>query len=362
MFLTKLIDAGRNWLRGQATGPLRDILLPDRMHRLLALERARADRTDHPFALITFALHGPEQTAAAWGRLVRVLKARLRFTDEVGWLEDDLLGAVLACTGTDGAGTVVHDVRERLATELTTLSWTIRVYPAKEAHRGPTPARDSSNGNGVPEPTPASMGPLFERSMPAWKRILDVTGALLGLVLLAPVLAAIALAIKLTSPGPVLFRQWRSGRGGKPFVMWKFRSMVVDAEQRKKELAALNEQDGAAFKIKNDPRVTRLGRFLRKTSLDELPQLWNVLRGDMSLVGPRPLPCSETESCIRWQRQRLDVTPGLTCLWQVSGRSRVSFAEWVRMDVRYIRSRSLWQDLKLLVLTVPAVLLRRGAQ
>jgi lipopolysaccharide/colanic/teichoic acid biosynthesis glycosyltransferase len=196
--------------------------------------------------------------------------------------------------------------------------------------------------------------------MPAWKRALDVVGALAGLVLLAPLMAGIALAVRLTSPGPVLFRQRRSGRGGKPFVMYKFRTMVADAEDRKARLLALNEQDGPAFKIRDDPRVTPLGRFLRQTSLDELPQLWNVLRGDMSLVGPRPLPCDESEACAGWQRRRLDVTPGLTCIWQVRGRNRVSFADWARMDVRYIRTQSLVQDLKLLVLTLPALLLRRG--
>jgi lipopolysaccharide/colanic/teichoic acid biosynthesis glycosyltransferase len=123
----------------------------------------------------------------------------------------------------------------------------------------------------------------------------------------------------------------------------------------------MNEQDGPAFKIKNDPRITRVGRLIRSTSIDELPQLWNVLRGDMSLVGPRPLPCNETESCHGWLRQRLDVTPGLTCIWQVRGRSKVSFADWVRMDVQYIRSRSLGGDVKLLLQTVPAVVSRKGA-
>src|SRR5262249_28347556 len=157
----------------------------------------------------------------------------------------------------------------------------------------------------------------------------------------------VAIAIKLTSRGPVLFKQWRTGRGGRPFLIWKFRTMGVDAEARKAELAQLNEQDGPAFKIRNDPRITRLGRILRKTSLHELPQLWNVLRGDMSLVGPRPLPCAEADSCEGWQRRRLEVMPGITCIWQVWGRSSVSFADWVRMDVRYIRSHSLYQDVLL---------------
>jgi lipopolysaccharide/colanic/teichoic acid biosynthesis glycosyltransferase len=171
----------------------------------------------------------------------------------------------------------------------------------------------------------------------------------------------ISLAIKLTSRGPVFFKQYRSGHGGKPFALYKFRTMVINAEALKEELLPLNEQDGAAFKMKNDPRVTRLGRILRTTSLDELPQLWNILRGDMTLVGPRPLPCDETAACHGWQRRRLLVRPGLTCIWQVRGRGTVPFVEWIRMDLEYIRAQSLLHDLKLLVLTVPAVLLRRGA-
>ncbi len=144
--------------------------------------------------------------------------------------------------------------------------------------------------------------------------------------------------------------------------MYKFRSMISDAESLKSQLMELNEQDGPAFKITADPRVTRLGRFLRDTSLDELPQLWNVLRGEMSLVGPRPLPCDESDACLGWQKRRLDVTPGLTCIWQVKGRSQVTFNEWVRMDLQYVGRRSLWQDLKILISTVPAVLQRRGAK
>ena len=193
------------------------------------------------------------------------------------------------------------------------------------------------------------------------KRIFDllVSGAII--IVGSPLWLALILTIKLTSPGPVFFRQERIGRHGAPFDMLKFRSMVVDAEQLKPHLAALNEQDGPAFKIRSDPRVTPLGRWLRKTSIDELPQPYNVLRGEMSLVGPRPLPCHESDACRGWHRRRVEVTPGLTCIWQISGRSRVTFAEWVRMDVRYMQSCSPWRDFVLLLKTVPAVLLRRGA-
>jgi lipopolysaccharide/colanic/teichoic acid biosynthesis glycosyltransferase len=195
-----------------------------------------------------------------------------------------------------------------------------------------------------------------------WKRALDLAGAVVGLVAFSPVLAAAAVAIKLTSPGPVIFKQRRAGLGGRPFTIYKFRTMVADAEARKKALRALSEQDGPAFKLTHDPRVTAVGRFLRKTSIDELPQLFNVLKGDMSLVGPRPLPVDESDGCELWQKRRLDVTPGLTCIWQIKGRSQVTFAEWVRMDVAYMRSRTVLHDLFILFQTIPAVLFRRGAR
>jgi lipopolysaccharide/colanic/teichoic acid biosynthesis glycosyltransferase len=205
------------------------------------------------------------------------------------------------------------------------------------------------------------MEQLLVRSLPRWKRAVDVCGASLGLILASPLLLMIAAAIKTTSRGPVLFRQQRAGLGGAPFHIYKFRTMVVDADRKKRDLRPQSEQDGPAFKLRADPRVTPVGRFLRATSLDELPQFWNVLVGDMSLVGPRPLPVEESDECEPWHRVRLDVTPGITGIWQVHGRSRVSFAEWMRMDICYIRRRNLWTDLKILLATVPAVVLRRGA-
>jgi exopolysaccharide biosynthesis polyprenyl glycosylphosphotransferase len=198
------------------------------------------------------------------------------------------------------------------------------------------------------------------------KEALDFIGAFLMLLLLTviPVIPLIALAIRLSSPGPIFFRQQRAGLNGQPFTMFKFRTMVTNAEQLKAELAALNEMSGPVFKVTNDPRVTRLGRFLRKYSLDELPQLFNVLRGEMSLVGPRPLPVDEVA---RFDdvahRRRLSVKPGLTCLWQVRGRNEIlDFRDWVRLDLEYIDNWSLWLDLQILLRTIPAVLAGTGAK
>jgi exopolysaccharide biosynthesis polyprenyl glycosylphosphotransferase len=193
------------------------------------------------------------------------------------------------------------------------------------------------------------------------KRMIDTALSVAVLVILLPLLATVALLIKLTSPGPVFFVQNRVGMNQRQFKLYKFRSMVVDAEARKSELAHLNERDGPAFKIENDPRITRIGRFIRKTSIDELPQLFNVLSGEMSLVGPRP-PLPDEVSKYEWLfRKRLSVKPGITCIWQISGRNNVSFDRWMQMDHEYIENWSLLLDLKILLKTVPAVLLSRGA-
>ncbi|MEZ4389304.1 MAG: sugar transferase [Candidatus Krumholzibacteriia bacterium] len=193
------------------------------------------------------------------------------------------------------------------------------------------------------------------------KRALDVAGALLGLGLVVPLLPFIAAMIKLETAGPILFRQVRVGRRGRLFHCYKFRSMSLDAEHRKAELDHLNEATGAAFKIKDDPRITRVGRFLRRSSLDEFPQLWNVLRGDMSIVGPRPQIPAEVAEYTPEEARRLVARPGLTCLWQVSGRSQLDFAEWMALDQEYVRRRSLAFDLGILLRTLPAVVERKGA-
>ncbi len=193
------------------------------------------------------------------------------------------------------------------------------------------------------------------------KRVVDVVGALGGLLLLIPLLPFIVVMIKLETPGPVLFAQDRVGQAGRLFRCYKFRSMSTDAEARKDELAHLNEFQGAAFKIKDDPRITRVGRFLRRSSLDEFPQLWNILRGDMSIVGPRPQIPAEVAEYTPEQALRLLARPGLTCLWQVSGRSQVDFEEWMALDREYVRRRSLRFEMQILLRTLPAVIERKGA-
>ena len=232
------------------------------------------------------------------------------------------------------------------------------------------------------EPDPGSNAPVIELSdvhrgrsrlsdrsrlarAPRWKlvikRILDIVVAAALLVVLSPIMAAAALAIRLTSRGPVLFSQERIGYRGEPFTMLKFRSMALDAEDRLAEVYELNEHHGPVFKVKDDPRITRVGKFLRRTSIDEMPQLLHVLTGEMSLVGPRPALPAEVEHYTPYIGQRLLAKPGLTCIWQVSGRSNLDFDTWVELDLDYIEQWTLRLDLQLLAETLPAVLSTRGA-
>lgn len=369
--------------------------------RALRREMARADRTGRGFSLVLFRVNPGPRHQKSTRRLARALLERARLTDEVGWFSDNrylcaMLTETEACGARIFAERVCDDVSRRSPRPLAIVYSYPRVPAAKASAVSGATALDGNLRSSMPQPSgansggaasalkpmdlasfvqagfadpsnepaivPGSVQELLLNRLPAWKRALDVAGACFGIIVLAPLMAVVALCIRLTSPGPIIFRQLRSGLGGKPFIIYKFRTMISDAEALKRELRSMSEQDGPAFKIANDPRITRLGRLLRKTSADELPQLFNVLKGDMSLVGPRPLPCDESDECLQWQRHRLDVTPGLTCIWQIEGRSRVTFDEWVRMDVAYMRRVSPWRDLAILLKTVPAVLLRRGAR
>lgn len=193
------------------------------------------------------------------------------------------------------------------------------------------------------------------------KRLFDLAASMFGLLLILPLMPFIVVLIKLETPGPIFFKQLRVGYRGRMFHCYKFRSMSIDAEEQKDHMQHLNEASGAAFKIKDDPRITGVGRFLRRSSLDEFPQLFNVFLGDMSIVGPRPQIPSEVEDYTPEQACRLLVTPGLTCLWQVSGRSHLDFSEWMELDQEYVRRAGFRMDFKILTRTLPAVIERKGA-
>ena len=194
------------------------------------------------------------------------------------------------------------------------------------------------------------------------KRAIDLSVSAAALILAAPLLVLTWLAVWLSSPGPAIFKQTRSGLNGRRFVLYKFRSMYVNSENRLDDLRTVNEMDGPVFKMTRDPRVTRVGHFIRKWSLDELPQFFNVLKGDMSLVGPRPPLPAEVKKYVRWQKRRLSVKPGLTCLWQINGRNKISFEDWMQLDMRYIDTWSLGLDFKIMLQTIPAVLFARGVR
>jgi lipopolysaccharide/colanic/teichoic acid biosynthesis glycosyltransferase len=355
-------DLARRWV---VRSRLRDgyLLGHARLGHAFLCERSRVDRNGSVLAVLRslepIRFLSPDRLE----RLSEQLQHRLRITDTAGINSDGYLNLLLPDTSREGAERVADDLRRLLVSSQGPIDFEIVVYPDGSGLGGPGEG-DGSVGRKIPRQRGRSnwqnAETVFAWRCPAWKRGIDIIGASFGLVFVAPVILSAALAIRLTSPGGAFFRQLREGHGGRRFWIYKLRTMRSDAEALKAELRLYSEQDGPAFKMSDDPRVTPLGRILRKTSIDELPQLWNVLKGDMSLVGPRPLPVDESESCAPWQRQRLTVRPGITCIWQVRGRSIVTFDEWVRMDLKYVRRRSLWYDLFLLIITGPAVVLRKG--
>jgi lipopolysaccharide/colanic/teichoic acid biosynthesis glycosyltransferase len=392
-----LVSGGWMAMLSDATSSVKGPRVKDpSLLRALERERVRADRSGLMLAVVFFRIERSLRMIRQRKRLLNLLQKRARITDEVG--ENGRLGAFALLPDTDegGASRFAESVSKLFDEHRSRLKFEVMTYRPPQKSRRDDDETGNPNGRGggrhstdrivvVRESEPATataaaitepdswdadnlnmtdtgrLRHLFERPTPLWKRIIDVTAAGTGLLVLSPLLLLLAAAIKLDSRGPVIFRQHRAGRGGRPFTMFKFRTMVTDAEQRKHELMQFNEIDGPAFKIRHDPRVTRVGLLLRRLSLDELPQLVNVLIGDMTLVGPRPLPCKESDRCEHWHRARLHVTPGLTCTWQISGRSEIAFDEWMRMDIDYVRNRGLWTDLRILACTVPAVVTRRGA-
>ena len=209
-----------------------------------------------------------------------------------------------------------------------------------------------------------NMREVYQRKSAVYKlikRLMDVLLSAAALVVLSPVFLITAVAIKCEDNGPVFFAQQRAGKDMKPFRMYKFRSMYVNADEKLSEMLKDNEQTGHAFKIKNDPRITKIGKVIRRFSIDELPQLINIIKGDMSIVGPRPILMFQMEECSQYEKQRLVVQPGLTCYWQIGGRANIKWEEWVELDLDYIEDMSLWTDIKMIVKTVPAVFDSDGA-
>jgi lipopolysaccharide/colanic/teichoic acid biosynthesis glycosyltransferase len=341
---------------------------------MVEYERLRVDRNGSCFAFLVLTPLDTEHLARDAAELATVLDGRLRLTDEFGWWDSRSIGVLLLDADETKARHVLRDLSRLLGGRIP-LASSVCVYPPSlpthpdVSQPGEEPAHEARYlGLGEvrcsAEDTRAAtlLHEAWVRPLPAWKRGMDICGAVLGLVALSPIWLLAALAVKLTSPGPLFFRQRRDGLGGKPFTMIKFRTMHVDAEARKAELRPLSEQDGPAFKLGADPRITRVGRYLRRTCIDELPQLWQVLRGEMTLVGPRPLDSEEAKHFTAWQRRRQDVTPGMTCTWQARGGLCVSFNEWMRMDLRYMRRRTLWHDLRLIWATFVAVLRNRASK
>lgn len=358
--LRKLHASVLKWRRAPAS----DFLLNDEDFRFAAdCERMRVDRNGSVLSLLLVRLHG--QSAEDVAFFARLLEGRLRVTDTPGRLDDGRVAILLPDTSAEGAWKVAADISEIFPPGPGRPECEVLVYPKHGRDRDPSDQltedseKEVSRGR-VRDGAKATDEFFFAKSLPIWKRSLDVVGGTIGLLASMPILAVAAVMVKTTSPGPAFFTQLREGQGGKPFTMWKLRTMHVDAEEKQHELREFSQQDGPAFKMEKDPRTTTVGRFLRMTSMDELPQFWNVLKGDMSLVGPRPLPVEESAACEGWHRRRLHVLPGMTCTWQVCERGNVSFDEWVRMDLRYAKKHSLWEDMRLIIMTLPSLLLNKG--
>lgn len=326
---------------------------------LFETERLRADRGESAFSLVTMNFSSDGELDGCKSAVTNVIHDRIREVDECGVLSAGRLGLLAPNTSRQGADALVADLLARFPNSVPRPTIEIREHGAMADSRSGD--RTRSRGDRRTTRRAQADTSAFTAPMPRWKRLIDVVGAACGIMVLLPLFALVSALIKLTSTGPVFYAQQRTGRAGKKFWIYKFRTMSVDAESQRDELLHLNEQDGPAFKIEHDPRITRIGHWLRSTSVDELPQLWNILKGDMSFVGPRPLPCEEADGCEPWQRRRLGVTPGLTCTWQVQDRSNpVPFADWMRMDIRYVRSVSLLKDVKLVLKTAGFLFGRRN--
>jgi len=354
---------------------------PDGFRELIERERARTDRTGVGFSLVLFRLAGRKRdTYHTLYHLAQLLLARVRSSDEVGWSDKTSLGALLVGAGEAGSRKFGEAILSSLPKGLASPALEVYVYPVPSQAGDGAPAEETaataapagtgssspekksveSSGDAAAEGAGEALPPVFVRQLPLWKDILDVFLALVALTLLSPLFLLIAVYIKVVSPGPVFFKQERVGFRGKKFLCWKFRTMKVnnDAKGHEEYLKSLIQGgDQAMVKLdaKKDPRIIPFGGILRQTGFDELPQLFNVVLGDMSLVGPRPCLPYEAKEYDQWHSERFDTIPGITGLWQVSGKNRTTFREMMRYDIRYARRRSLRMELQILFGTFPAI-------
>jgi lipopolysaccharide/colanic/teichoic acid biosynthesis glycosyltransferase len=338
------------------------ILSARQLQEAVLQERDRADRTGAEFSLVLYTVCQAEPPGQLPPEFLRALRRRIRLIDQVGWLQDGIVGLLLPSTGFQGASALASAFASSPAGRKTCTAYEVFTYPSRW-YRGGSDGRKADNGNGHGDGRKdllvRKVEELLARRVPGWKRAADRLGAALALLLASPLFLAICLYIKLVSPGPVLFRQTRIGYKGRPFTFLKFRTMHPDndASSHRDHLKSLIRSDAPMLKLDStdDPRIIPGARILRRACLDELPQLFNVLKGEMSLVGPRPCLPYEVEEYRRWHTHRFDVLPGLTGLWQVSGKNRLSFQQMIRLDIAYALSLNLLQDLKILLLTGPAI-------
>lgn len=368
-------------LRHSLNRPRGDVLAEDVFRRILCWERKRAERSDRCFLLMLAHVkkaHQASKSQRTLSEIVSALASATRETDIAGWYrEGEILGVIFTELGSGNweakqnfaRNKVIRSLRSKLSPEqVDRIHITFHFFPEKW---GKASGGALADPNFYPDLFEQGEVRKFSRIV---KRVLDIGGSIAALVLCSPLLVLIALAIKLTSKGPVLFKQERVGQYGLGFTFLKFRSMKRENDPSihreyvrrliggQADLSGAGQNQSAVYKIQNDPRVTRLGKFLRKTSLDELPQLINVLKGEMSLVGPRPPIPYELETYQTWHRRRVqEAKPGITGLWQVSGRSRLKFDDMVRLDLQYAKTWSLWLDIKILLRTPMAVLFGAGA-
>jgi lipopolysaccharide/colanic/teichoic acid biosynthesis glycosyltransferase len=347
---------------------------------ILNRERDRTDRTGQEFSMVVFESGAVSRKSDAARNLVTILTQRIHSTDDIGWLEDGRIAATLAHTPPDGAWTFVDNVRRAFPGGTPPPECAVYAYPScwiTKADGGPSQAPPTGNATPsqpcIPFPEmkysrveaedPArpleELGSHFLRPIPLWKRAIDVVGTLAAMILLSPLALLVSLLIYIVSPGPVFFRQERVGYLGKSFTLWKFRTMHVNADTtvHRKHLRELMTSGEEMTKLDNgkDPRIIPFGPLLRATGIDELPQLLNVLLGEMSLVGPRPCLAYEVRGYLPWQMRRFDAVPGLTGLWQVSGKNRTTFKEMVRLDIGYAKKRAFPLDVKIFLKTFPAI-------